>query len=144
LKLCFFKGCWYFGFQNFKGDFFVLGQHWRVARGILYIKVCCSYNDWSVIEFHLNQFQDLLAHCWLVDSNMKQAMTPYSKYVLRYWWTTNSEYMYIYNFNHIDMLGVKFQGSIKDLSKFRKQLKLTLLWEEIQQNSIITATGILC
>jgi hypothetical protein len=27
LKLCFFKGCWYFGFQNFKGDFFVLGQH---------------------------------------------------------------------------------------------------------------------
>ena len=45
LKLCCFKGCWYFGFQNFKGDFFVLGQHWKVARGILYIKVCCSYND---------------------------------------------------------------------------------------------------
>lgn len=56
---------------------------------------------------------------------------PYSKYVLRCWWTTNSEYMYIYiyiySFNHIDMLGVLFQGSINDLSKFRKQLKFTLL-----------------
>ena len=53
--------------------------------------------------------------------------TPYNKYVLRCWWTTNSEYMYIYNFNHIDMLVVQFQGSINDLSKFRKQLKLSLL-----------------